>query len=522
MSEQALVPFNSALSQESTQLVESPAEPYQEPLAEQIFGRRRLCHIEQGVDRLQRTAREQQDAVSSLEAGLQERISKADLRREISLAFQELDRHVEDAILDSGRKCLALFSRKDDTSQLSERVDKKVSWAEHNAVLKRLSDLRLYVETMANETFVGHREALNAEFGKKADAEMVREALAAKASCDEVRGLTERIERLEAVAREAEAQQATAIEAGCAQLEAQMRGQLEKQQAALAENEAAIAALRTEVAQQARRLASVEAETKQSSAVSSKQKQTLQALQDQYDETLKPALGAMKDKLSKMDSAALKTTDDLMRLTTGSKSFQEVAQKSNEELTRQGNAYKEQLEFLMQATDMIKRKARELTKSTTSKLTELVDEDDRLREQLAALERGLKKQERDLRAAGRALPAPEPPPDPNERLAGVLQQLEAIAGGAPPGSKSDLTGYPRQREQPALTGGSKTERPPLPAPTGRTTPRGSDVDLALTRLAAGTGQTQIDSIRSLSSPTVESPRPNPSVATGWGSARKIR
>lgn len=516
MSEQALVPLNSALSHEGTQLVESPPEPHQEPLAEQIFGRRRLCQIEQGVDRLQRTAREQQDAVCSLEAGLQERISKADLRREISLAFQELDRRVEDAILDSGRKCLALFSRKDDTSQLSERVDSKVSWAEHNAVLKKLSDLRLYVETMANETFVGHLGALKAEFAKKADGEMVREALATKASCDEVRGLAERIERLEAVAFEAGAQQAAAIEAACAQLEAQMRGQLEKQQAALAESEAAIAALRSEVAQQARRLGATEAETKQSSAASGKLKQSLQALQDQYDDGVKPALGAMKDKLGNMDSVAQKTMDDLMRLTTGSKSFQEVTQKSAEELARQGAACKEQIEFLMQATDMIKRKARESTKSTTAKFAELVDEDDRLRDHLAALERGLKKQERELRTAGRALPGPEPPPDPNERLAGVLQQLEAIACGGPPGSKSDLSGYTRQREQTALMGGFKTERPPLPAPTGQTTPRGSDVGLALTRLAAGTGQTQIDSRRS----TVESPRPR--VAPSGGSTNKIR
>mmetsp|Transcript_78130 Transcript_78130/g.203573 ORF Transcript_78130/g.203573 Transcript_78130/m.203573 type:complete len:519 (+) Transcript_78130:2-1558(+) len=518
MSEHALVPLSGARC-ESVQAVESPPEPCQEPLAEQIFGRKRLCHIEQGVDRLQRASREQQDAVSNLEAGLQERISKADLRREISLAFQELDRRVEDAILDSGRKCLALFSRKDDTLQLSERVDKKVSWAEHNAVLKRLSDLRLYVETMANETFVGHREALNAEFAKKADAEMVREALAAKAGCDEVRGLTERVERLEAAAREAGAQQAAAIEAGCAQLEAQIRGQLEKQQAALAESEAAIAALRSEVAQQARRLAAAEAETRQSSEASNKLKRALQALQDQYDEAVMPALKTMKEKLSKMDSVALKTTDDLMRLTAGSKSFQEVSQKSAEELSRQGTACKEQIEFLVQATDMIKRKARESTKSTTAKFAELADEDGRLREQLAALERGLKKQERDLRAAGRALPAPEPPPDPNERLVGVLQQLEAIAGGGnPQGSKNDLTVYPRQRDQAALMGGSKTERPPLPVPTGQTTPRGSDGDFALARLAAITGQTQIDSRRSYSS--VESPRR--SVAAGGGTARMTR
>merc|ERR1719356_2024749 len=101
-----------------------------------------------------------------------------------------------------------------------------------------------------------------------------------------------------------------------------------------------------------------------------------------------------------MDSAALKTADDLMRLTTGSKSFQEVAQKNNEELARQGADCKEQIEFLMQATDMIKRKAREATKTSTAKFAELTEEDERLREQLAALERGLKRQERDLRAAG--------------------------------------------------------------------------------------------------------------------------
>merc|ERR1719436_1204690 len=130
---------------------------------------------------------------------------------------------------------------------------------------------------------------------------------------------------------------------------------------------------------------------------------------------------------------------ELQVLANDVKAFQSASQEKTNGLTATTNTCKEHLEFLMQETDMIKRRSRETAKSNVGKFKELSDEDQRLLEQMAGLERQLKNQERELRAlerqAGRmqdvgaplqALPAPEPA-GPNDRLRGVLEQLEMIA-----------------------------------------------------------------------------------------------
>lgn len=244
------------------------------------------------------------------------------------------------------------------------------------------------------------------------------------------------------------------------------------------------------------------------SGLCAKLKQSQQDLLDQQSEAA-GGLGTLKGKMAAMDDAARKAGDDLMRLTSDSKAFWDKAQMDSDTFNKQSKSFKEQIEFLMQATEMIKRKAREATKTTTAKFTELSEEDEKLKEQLAAIERGLKRQEREVRTVSRAqaLPAPPAPPDPNERLAGVLQQLEAIAAGGDvgdPGPRSGQTappGYPmHEQTQLALMGGSKTERPPLPLPmaatTGQVTPRGSDLEFARARLGGQMVQTSIDSARS--------------------------
>ena len=46
-------------------------------------------------------------------------------------------------------------------------ITKKVNWAEYNAVLKKLADLRQYVDGMAESVFIGQREALESEFAPR-------------------------------------------------------------------------------------------------------------------------------------------------------------------------------------------------------------------------------------------------------------------------------------------------------------------------------------------------------------------
>lgn len=48
--------------------------------------------------------------------------------------------------------------------ELQTLINKKVNWAEYNAVLKKLADLRHYVDGMAESVFIGQTEALESEF----------------------------------------------------------------------------------------------------------------------------------------------------------------------------------------------------------------------------------------------------------------------------------------------------------------------------------------------------------------------
>jgi hypothetical protein len=131
--------------------------------------------------------------------------------------------------------------------------------------------------------------------------------------------------------------------------------------------------------------------------------------------------------------------------------FQALASTKFQLLFDDGNQFKEQLKFLMEATEMLKRKARESNKSHTNQFQELSDSEGKLRDHLASLERSLKAHERDVRAleknvvkrfanlGGGPLPlAAEPPPptdpkpfDSNQHLHGVLAQLEKIASASP-------------------------------------------------------------------------------------------
>lgn len=52
----------------------------------------------------------------------------------------------------------------EDVVELQTLITKKVNWAEYNAVLKKLADLRQYVDGMAESVFIGQREALESEF----------------------------------------------------------------------------------------------------------------------------------------------------------------------------------------------------------------------------------------------------------------------------------------------------------------------------------------------------------------------
>merc|ERR1712232_897738 len=97
----------------------------------------------------------------------------------------------------------------------------------------------------------------------------------------------------------------------------------------------------------------------------------------------------------------------------------------------------ERLNFLMEASEMLKRRLREQHKSHAAQVRDVAENEERLCEQMAALERSIKLHEREFKTlkrqdgdgmllkATRQQAAPEV--DPNDHLLNVLAKLDKIA-----------------------------------------------------------------------------------------------
>lgn len=193
--------------------------------------------------------------------------------------------------------------------------------------------------------------------------------------------------------------------------------------------------------------------------------------------------GFNQEHLERASSAAAQTTEDLRALAGEQSRFQEASQQKFDEIFDQANGVKEQVEFLMQAVEMTKRRAKEAGKKTDESLKATTEEQEKLRQQLMAMERNIKRMEREVQAVDRGgsrkeaaldhagggalrmlMPAEEGA-EPNARLMSVLEQLEKIAGGGRPSDRFALPHNP--------------ERPPLPLGDGSRQP--SDADYAKLR-----------------------------------------
>merc|ERR1712172_408974 len=74
-------------------------------------------------------------------------------------------------------------------------------------------------------------------------------------------------------------------------------------------------------------------------------------------------IGSMQQQLKTMNDAAARAERDLQALAGDVREFRETSQKKLGELSAQGGQAKDKIEFLMEATEMIKRRSRETNKS---------------------------------------------------------------------------------------------------------------------------------------------------------------
>mmetsp|Transcript_99885 Transcript_99885/g.177790 ORF Transcript_99885/g.177790 Transcript_99885/m.177790 type:complete len:516 (+) Transcript_99885:54-1601(+) len=450
-----------------------------EPIADQNFNRKKMLSIEQGIDKLQKTTRQQHEVVANLETNLKSMISEADLRRAIGLAFQEFENRIEDAFQDSNRKCLQMFSKRDEVSELKVDLKKKVNWSDYNAVMKKLSDLRQYIDTMAESVFLGQREALESEFSKKADAHSVEKALKSKADFSDVNDVRARLERLEVLVEHNDAKFSSKFEGLKAEIAEERKETFAKQEAIMKDAESIIANNKQQYSALKEKLEGAEDKLHSLNHGLSEIRKALQEIQNAQDNGMLPRLYSVEDRLSQNETADSQRQEMIDDLDTRLQDLKGSIDDQVARLSNQGEDHKEQLDFLMKATDMIKRRSRETTKANTAKFQELTDDQEKHLQQLAALERLLKKHEREVRAVenrtSKALADTAPgeygfmralPPvnmmetqeslDPNNRLMDVLEQLDKIANSGP-------------KDDPAASTWTSS-RPPLPV-SGATTAR---------------------------------------------------
>lgn len=414
-------------------------EEIPEPIADQNFNRRKVLDLQHELSRLQKLSLKQHEAVSHLETGLTSKISEVDLRRALGLAFQEFENRIEDAFQDSNRKCLSMFSKREDVVELQTLINKKVNWAEYNAVLKKLADLRHYVDGMAESVFIGQTEALESEFAKKANADWVEKCLSDKAEFTDLNDVRARLERLEVLVAHNDQKQTSKLQAMREETASSNNDMFQRQSALMKEANSTMTESKQQFLDMKNMIERHEVRLKHADSSLMDLSKAQQEIATLATQTLLPRIELVETSLQRKDQADAAKSDLMKQLEQRSDALKGVVDDRLEEMNRQGEQFREQLEFLMQATEMLKRRLREMTKNQNGKMKEIADDQGKQVQQLAALERVMKKQERETRAELRsratgdswrcALPLVAAEEDPNARLTGVLEQLQKIAGG---------------------------------------------------------------------------------------------
>lgn len=372
--------------------------------------------------------------VSELEGCMKSMITETDLRRALGLAFQEFEGRLQETFAESNQRFLQMFSKKEDVIEVQSLMSKKVNWTEHNTVHKKLSELRAYIDDTAKSVFVGHLDALDQQFGQKADATMVDLALKSKADFADMTDVRARLERLEVLFAHSDAQNRERLEELRDDLTQKRDKMMAHVQAQLDAHTETMSELREELACHSRRISSTEGSTRELTQAAGRLTEG-QALVEERQESTERALGELQESCGEVRAAQERSEANQQALTANLSSLADSVNADNDASAKKFAVHSEQIEFLMQATEMLKRRLRETSKAHKDSCQELTEQHEGLVEKLSALERSLKQQERDMKSlageppVGKALTqkALGPLPTPDAHLRSVLEQLEQIA-----------------------------------------------------------------------------------------------
>jgi hypothetical protein len=409
-------------------------------------------------------------------------ISENDLRRAIGLALEEFDSQLVEAFRDSNRKCMVMFAKAEEVSDIQSKIDKKVNVTEYHGVLQKLSELRRYIDTMAESVLVGHQESKE-EFAKEVNVE---KALKLKADLQELTQVRAKLERLEAIVTDNDLKHNSLMAELKAQVYENNATNIDANRSMIETNAATIEKLKKGQIVIDKRVSTAEDHitqlTEDTKLVSEKQYD----MQERQDGTIWRACQSLQGLFHGMEVKMSSFDEELQLMRSNEEQFKNFSTQKIQQLFDADEQVKEQVKFLIEASEMLKRRTREFKKSYDAQVKDLASSESKLTEQVAAIERSFKGQERELRAlekrvphaltllAAEFLPPAEPASlDPNQHLSGVLAQLEKIASGPvqkfprPMGNDLRMIADQDSTLMPALrTQGAYGLSPRVPLPSG--------------------------------------------------------
>merc|ERR1740117_15464 len=153
------------------------------------------------------------------------------------------------------------------------------------------------------------------------------------------------------------------------------------------------------------RMTTAEDQVGQLSADTQKLTETQEDMQGRQDGVIWRACQSLQGLFNTIDGKVNDLNVELKTMCSSGEQFQTFSTQRFNQLFDYDEQVKEQIKFLMEASEMLKRRAREFNKNHTGQLKEIATSETKLTEQMTAIERSLKAHGRELRALEKLSPS---------------------------------------------------------------------------------------------------------------------
>jgi septal ring factor EnvC (AmiA/AmiB activator) len=362
--------------------MESTQPPEIPQLAEQMFQAKKVLQLGDQLDALEQQLASVQQLVSQAEDQLRQTISQQDLRRAIGLAFQEFELRMQEEFQQSHRTVLSQFCKKEEVQEVYTMVNKKVNWNDYQYLLSKVTELRTYIDHTAESVFLGHRDALQQEFARKADATSVDMALKAKADFTEINDLRARLERLEMLFSHSGMHHSARLDELREELTTSLSSNVKSFKASLSEHATSLSELQ---AAEHRLQQYCEDTAHQITEVARR----TDAIEDVLPATaanierIEREAAARGERLSTVDAALQSAMHERLQLNERIQGFEDQWSSRLAALDDSSRRADQQVDFLTQANEALKRRVREVNRTLNEQHRGLAEEKDLLEARLA-------------------------------------------------------------------------------------------------------------------------------------------